>query len=105
MRMRESKWIPSEHPYDLAKIRRALEEVDDGCVEETTRDGELTSCWKPVVAIRRYYFGEGYEEEPDEDEDGGGFYNGVCAYHAVHDVVPLSIVLKALREDDGNDGR
>lgn len=86
-------WVPAEHPYDPDLVRGALEDVRLGCVASVTHDGELDVCGKPAVAVRRWYPNEGYEADP---VDPRGSYGCVCAYHAIHDVVPLEEVLEAV---------
>ncbi|MBT1162881.1 hypothetical protein [Bifidobacterium sp. SO1] len=86
-------WNPSEHPYDPELICFGWRSTY-GCSASVTRNGELDACGNDIVAFRRWYPGEGYETEPPEQ----GWYDGVCKRHVAHDMIPLALVLDALKD-------
>lgn len=86
-------WNPAEHPYDLELIRFGWKH-SYGCSASVTHNGELDACGNEIVGFRRWYPGEGYEAEPPEQ----GWYDGVCKRHVEHDMIPLILVLEALKD-------
>lgn len=80
-------------PYDAERIRTAVrDDSSRGCmVTVTDRDGTHRQCGRPVIAIRRWHALDG-----NPVVGRVGLYGGVCQEHAIHDVIPLNIVLSAL---------